>query len=109
MGKKVFKYKSELINHEITFTYDKKLDKFQGKVYNPEKLEEINRMLRNLKGPLPKGFAKKVYKSQSGLFGEKVTYTFDENLEKLNGKILAPKKLEEANKLLRNLKTPLPK
>jgi hypothetical protein len=49
------------------------------------------------------------YKSKSALFGGKVTYTMDENLEKLNGKILAPKKLEEANKLLRNLKTPLPK
>lgn len=56
MEEKVFKYKSELFNHEITFIYDKKLDKFQGKVYYPENLEEINRMLKNLKGPLPKGF-----------------------------------------------------
>ena len=45
MGKRVFKYNSELFNHEITFNYDKKPDKFQGKVYQPEKLEEINRML----------------------------------------------------------------
>jgi len=50
---------------------------------------------------------KKVFKSQSDLFRGKVTYTVDENLEKLNGKILAPKKLKEANRLLRNLKTPL--
>ena len=49
------------------------------------------------------------YKSKSDLFGGKITYTLDENLEKLKGKILAPKKLEEANKLLRNLKSPLPK
>lgn len=49
---------------------------------------------------------KKVYKSRSN---PKVTYTVDENLEKLKGKVLAPKKLEEANRLLRNLKTPLPK
>jgi hypothetical protein len=51
----------------------------------------------------------KIYKSKSDLFGGKVTYTFDENLEKLKGKILAPKKLAEANRLLKNLKTPLPK
>lgn len=54
MEKKVFKYKSDLFNHEITFTYDKKLDKFIGKVHCPEKLEEANRLLRNLKTPLPK-------------------------------------------------------
>ncbi len=30
-------------------------------------------------------------------------------MNKLKGKNLAPKKLEEANKLLRKLKTPLPK
>jgi hypothetical protein len=52
---------------------------------------------------------KKVYKSKSKLFNQEVTYTLDENLEKLKGKVLAPKKLEEANKLLRELKTPLPK
>lgn len=52
---------------------------------------------------------KKVYKSKSKLFGANITYTFDENLEKLQGKILAPKKLAEANRLLKNLKTPLPK
>lgn len=52
---------------------------------------------------------KKVYKTKSSLFNQEVTYTVDENLNKLKGKILAPKKLEEANRLLRNLKTPLPK
>jgi hypothetical protein len=38
-----------------------------------------------------------------------VTYIVDENLNKLKGKILAPKKLEEANKLLRKLNSPLPR
>jgi len=52
---------------------------------------------------------KKVYKTKSDLFNQEVTYTVDENLNKLKGKVLAPKKLEEANRLLRNLKTPLPK
>jgi hypothetical protein len=52
---------------------------------------------------------KKVFKYKSDLFNQVVTYTVDENLNKLKGKVLAPKKLEEANKLLRKLKTPLPK
>jgi len=52
---------------------------------------------------------KKVFKSKSDLFNQVVTYTVDENLNKLKGKVLAPKKLAEANKLLRKLKTPLPK
>ncbi|OQP56848.1 hypothetical protein A3860_09700 [Niastella vici] len=52
---------------------------------------------------------KKVYKIKSELFNQVSTYTVDENLNKLKGKVLAPKKLEEANKLLRKLKTPLPK
>lgn len=56
-------------------------------------------------------FMKKVYKYKSNLLGQEVelTFTHDENLEKLKGKVLAPKKLAEANRLLRNLKTPLPK
>jgi hypothetical protein len=54
---------------------------------------------------------KKVYKYKSNLFGKEVelTFTHDPNLDKLQGKVLAPKKLAEANRLLRNLKTPLPK
>jgi len=52
---------------------------------------------------------KKAYKIKSELFNQVSTYTVDENLEKLKGKVLAPKKLEAANKLLRKLKTPLPK
>ena len=52
---------------------------------------------------------KKVIKHKSELFGREVTFTIDEKLNKLKGKILAPKKLAEANELLRKLKTPLPK
>jgi hypothetical protein len=52
---------------------------------------------------------KKVFKYKSDLFNQVSTYTLDENLNKLKGRVLAPKQLEEANKLLRKLKTPLPK
>jgi hypothetical protein len=41
-------------------------------------------------------------------WGTEVTLTVDENLNKLKGRILAPKKLEEANKHLRKIKS-LPK
>ncbi len=49
-----------------------------------------------------------VIKYQSDLFNQEVTLTVDENLNKLKGKILAPKKLEAANKALRKLKHVLP-
>jgi hypothetical protein len=52
---------------------------------------------------------KKETKYKGGLFDQKITYTVDENLNKLKGKNLAPKKLAEVNELLRKLKTPLPK
>jgi len=52
---------------------------------------------------------KKVVKVKSDLFHRETTYTVSKELNKLKGKNLAPKKLEEANKLLRKLKTPLPK
>ena len=52
---------------------------------------------------------KKVIKIKSDLFQRETTYTISEKLNKLKGKVLAPKKLEEANKLLGKLKTPLPK
>ena len=52
---------------------------------------------------------KKVIKQKIALRPQEITYTVDENLNKLKGKNLAPKKLEEANQLLRKLKTPLPK
>jgi hypothetical protein len=54
---------------------------------------------------------KKVHKYKSNLFGQEVelTFTISEELNKLQGKVWAPKKLAEVNKLLRNLKTPLPK
>jgi hypothetical protein len=54
---------------------------------------------------------KKVYKYKSKLFNQEVelTFTYNPELDKLKGKVFAPKKLEEANRLLRNFKTPLPK
>lgn len=48
---------------------------------------------------------KKVTKSYSGLFDKKITFTIDEKLTKLQGKIMAPKKLEEANKHLSRMKS----
>lgn len=45
----------------------------------------------------------------SELFEKKITYTVSEELNKLQGKNLAPKKLAEANELLRKMKGPLPK
>ena len=41
-------------------------------------------------------------------WGKEITLIVDEKLNKLKGKILAPKKLEEANKHLRRMKS-LPK
>lgn len=38
-----------------------------------------------------------------------LTFTISEELNKLKGKVLAPKKLAEVNELLRNIKSPLPK
>jgi hypothetical protein len=51
----------------------------------------------------------KVIKYKSDLSKEELTFTVDENLNKLKGKILAPQKLSDANKLLRRLKSPLPR
>ena len=51
---------------------------------------------------------KKRTKKSADLFDRKITLVVDEKLNKLKGKILAPKKLAEANKLLRNIKS-LPK
>jgi hypothetical protein len=52
---------------------------------------------------------KKVIKYKCELSGQEMTFTVSEELNKLKGKVLAPKKLADANKLLRELKTPLPK
>jgi hypothetical protein len=52
--KKMFKYKSDLFKQEATFTLDEELNKLKGKVWAPKKLEEANRILRNLKTPLPR-------------------------------------------------------
>ncbi len=51
---------------------------------------------------------KKVIKHKSELFGKELTFTVSEELNKLKGKNLAPKKLAEANEMLRKIKT-LPK
>ncbi|HVU58665.1 MAG TPA: hypothetical protein VHD83_26580 [Puia sp.] len=52
---------------------------------------------------------KKTTNHKSELMGKEITFTVSEELNKLQGKVLAQKKLAEANKLLRKLKTPLPK
>ncbi len=52
---------------------------------------------------------KKAIKHKSELAGREITFTVSEKLNKLKGKIQAPQKLADANKLLRKLKTPLPK
>lgn len=51
---------------------------------------------------------KKQPKKSTNLFDREITLTVDEKLNRLKGKILAPKKLAEANKLLRKVKS-LPK
>lgn len=48
-------------------------------------------------------------KYKSELTGKEITFTVSKKLSKLSGKVLAPKKLEEANELLRKSNTPLPK
>lgn len=51
----------------------------------------------------------KVIKYQSDLFKQEVTLTFDSELNKLKGRVLAPKKLDAANKALDRLKHVLPR
>ena len=53
-------------------------------------------------------FMKKVAQINKTFGDKRVTYTVDEELNKLAGKNLAPKKLAEANKVLRTLKPPFP-
>lgn len=48
---------------------------------------------------------KEIIKSYSSLFNAEITITIDEKLYRLKGKALAPKKLEQANKQLRKLKS----
>lgn len=50
-------------------------------------------------------FMKEIIKSYSSLFNTEATITIDEKLNRLKGKNLAPKKLEQANKQLRKLKS----
>ncbi len=45
----------------------------------------------------------KVVKYTSELFNQEVTLTVDENLNKLKVRVLAPKKLEAANKALKKI------
>lgn len=49
---------------------------------------------------------KNVIKFTSELSQKEITLTIDENLNKLKGKVLAPKKLEKANEDLKGLKLP---
>ena len=51
---------------------------------------------------------KKVIKHKSDLFKQEVTLTVSDRMNKLKGKNLAPKKLEEANAFLRKVKIALP-
>ena len=51
----------------------------------------------------------KVIKYQSDLFKQEAVLTVNDNLNKLKGKVLAPRKLDAANKALRKLKDSLPK
>lgn len=51
---------------------------------------------------------KKVIKVKSEISQKEITLTVDEKLNMLKGKILAPKKLEEANKALKKLEGKLP-
>ncbi len=48
-------------------------------------------------------------KFKSDLFKQEVTLTVDEKLNKLKGRILAPSKLNAANKALEKLKDVLPR
>jgi hypothetical protein len=52
---------------------------------------------------------KKVIKEKSWVSGKMVTYTVTDKPSKGTADPYIAKKLEEANKLLRKLKTPLPK
>lgn len=52
--KKVYKIKSELFNQVSTYTVNEELNKYKNKAFDLKKLEEANRMLKNLKTPLPK-------------------------------------------------------
>lgn len=51
---------------------------------------------------------KKLIKKQENVFDRKITLTVDERLNKLNVEVLAPKKLAEANRHLKKMKS-LPK
>ena len=52
---------------------------------------------------------KELENNKSVIIKKEATYIVDENLNKLKSKNLAPKKLEEANTLLKKINSPLPK
>jgi len=52
---------------------------------------------------------KTTIKRKSLFSDQEITFTVDEKLALLKDKVLAPRKLEDANKILKHLKTPLPK
>jgi len=51
---------------------------------------------------------KKIVKAKKGLFGHKINFIVEERLSNLNLEALAPKKLAEANKHLKKMRS-LPK
>jgi hypothetical protein len=48
---------------------------------------------------------KKAAKYTTSFSGQEITFTVDKNMETLKGRVLAPKKLADANKALRKLKS----
>ena len=49
----------------------------------------------------------KVIKYNNTFSGQEITFTIDEKMNELKGKNLAPKKLDQANKMFRKLKHPI--
>jgi len=66
-------------------------------------------MYFNYKFLIMKAGRNNTIKHKSDLFQQEVTLTVDENLNRLKGKVLAPKKLAAANRALKKLKGSLPK
>jgi hypothetical protein len=46
----------------------------------------------------------KILRIKGDFFDQKVNYTYNKELDKLKGRVLAPKKLEQANNDLRKIK-----
>lgn len=52
---------------------------------------------------------KKTREKKANALKKEMTFTVSEELNKLKGRNLAPKKLEKANEMLKNLKDPIPR